>query len=137
MDAKVTWKRGLSFTGAAETSGFTLPLGSKADAGEDGGFRPTELLLLGLAGCTGMDVISILEKKRQQVTGLEVRVHGDRAEEHPKVFTRITVEYVVSGNDVDPAAVTRAVELSEDKYCACMAMLRKAVEIETKITITP
>ncbi len=136
MDASVVWRDGLAFTGKADTSGFTMPLGSEAD-GADGGFRPTELLLIGLAGCTGMDVMSILQKKRQQVTGLEVKVHGDRAAEHPKVFTRILVEYVVKGANVDPAAVARAVELSENKYCACMAMLRKAAEIQTKVTIVP
>ncbi len=136
MDARVVWRKGLAFTGTAETSGFTLPLGSEAD-GAEGGFRPTELLLLGLAGCTGMDVVSILAKKRQEVTRFEVKVHGERAAEHPKVFTRIVVEYVVQGKDIDPSAVKRAVELSEDKYCACMAMLRKAAEIQTRITLAP
>jgi putative redox protein len=136
MDANAVWRKGLAFTGKAETSGFTLPLGSEAD-GADGGFRPTELLLLGVAGCTGMDVVSILQRKRQQVTGFEVKVHGDRADEHPKTFTRIVVEYVIRGKDIDPAAVKRAVELSETKYCACMAMLRKAAEIQTKVTLVP
>ncbi len=136
MDASVVWRKGLAFTGTAETSGFTMPLGSEAD-GPEGGFRPTELLLIGLAGCTGMDVVSILQKKRQQVTGLAVKVHGDRAPEHPKIFTRILVEYVITGKDVDPAAVHRAVELSEKKYCACMAMLRAAAEIQTRVTIVP
>lgn len=82
-----------------------------------------------------MDVIDILRKKRQDVTGFEVRVHGDRTADHPRVFTHMMVEYVVTGHHVDEAAVTRAVELSVTKYCSVLAMLNKAAEIEHKITI--
>jgi putative redox protein len=135
MEASVTWKGKLSSTGTAG-SGFTLPLDtSKESGGDDQGFRPLELLLVGLAGCTAMDVASILEKKRQNVTGFEVKVNGERAGDHPKVFTHILVEYIVSGKSLDPAAVERAVELSETKYCSANAMLRKAVVIDHKITI--
>lgn len=135
MDAKATWKHGLSFEGWA-TSGFTVNLGAAPEVGgENDGFRPMELLLVGLAGCTAMDVISILEKKRQQVTGFEVRAHAERANEHPKVFTEITLEYVVTGHNIDPEAVKRAVELSENKYCSAQAMLGKTANIQHKITI--
>lgn len=136
MDASVVWKKGLSFSGTAATSGFSLPLGADSKAGgADDGFRPSELILVGLAGCTGMDVISILEKKRQQVTAFEVRTHGERAQTDPKKFTSFTVEYVVTGKGIDPAAVERAVELSETKYCTVMATLRAAGPMERKITI--
>ena len=135
MDATVTWKHGLSFEGIPD-SGFVIPLGASAEAGGDNdGSRPLELLLVGLAGCTGMDVISILQKKRQDVTGLELRVHADRAPDHPKVFTRIVLEYVVTGRQIDTGAVERAVELSVTKYCSAQAMLSKAFPIEHKITI--
>jgi putative redox protein len=135
MEAKVTWKERMSFDGTA-TSGFSLPLGTRKDqGGDEDGFSPMELLLVGLAGCTGMDVISILQKKRQDVTGFEVRVQGDRAEDHPKVFTQIVIEYVVTGRGLDPAAVERAVELSSTKYCSAQAMLGKTAAIEEKITI--
>ena len=135
MDAKLTWKNGLAFTGIAD-SGVSLAVDtSVAHGGSGEGVAPMEMILMGLGGCTGMDVISILEKKRQEVTNFEIRVHGDRAEEHPKVFTHIVVEYVVSGHQIDPEAVKRAVELSVTKYCSVMAMLRKAAEVETKITI--
>ena len=135
MDAKVTWKQGLSFEGSAE-SGFNLPLGTaKSEGGLDDGFRPMELLLVGLAGCTSMDVISIMKKKQQDVTGFEVKVHAERATEHPKVFTHIEMEYRFTGRNLDPAAAKRSVELSETKYCPAMAMLRKAVNIDTKITL--
>jgi len=135
MDASVIWKGKMSFTGSAG-SGFSLPLDTSIDSGgDDQGFRPMELLLVGLAGCTSMDVLSILHKKQQQVSGFEVKVNGERATEHPKVFTQIVVEYVVTGTAISPAAVERAVELSETKYCSAYAMLSKAAKIEHKITI--
>jgi putative redox protein len=135
MDAKVTWKSGLSFTGVAG-SGFEVPIGTAVDHGGAGdGTSPMEMLLVALGGCTGMDVVSILEKKRQSVTNLEILIHGDRAEEHPKVYTAITVEYVVTGHAVDPEAVKRAIELSETKYCSVMATLRNTAKVTTKYTI--
>jgi len=82
-----------------------------------------------------MDVIPILAKKRQEVTAFEIRVHGDRAQEHPHVYTDITLEYVVTGHHIDPAAVARAIELSETKYCSVSAMLQKAAKVTTKYTI--
>jgi putative redox protein len=135
MDAKVTWKGGMSFDGAAQT-GFVLPLGAEpAVGGANDGFRPLELLAIGLAGCTAMDVISILRKKQQDVTAFEVQVHFDRADDYPKVFTRGVVEYIVTGRNINPAAVERAVELSETRYCPAQAMLGKVVPIGHKITI--
>jgi len=135
MDAKVVWKERMSFIGTAE-SGFTIPLGTSPDLGGDNdGSRPMELLAIGLAGCTAMDVISILQKKKQEVTGFEVQVHADRAEEHPHVFTKIIIEYIVSGRNVERAAVERAVQLSAEKYCPALAMFSKVVPIELKITL--
>jgi len=101
----------------------------------EGGPRPMELLLIGLAGCTSMDVISILQKKRQSLTGLQTKVIAERAEEHPKVYTKIHVEYVVTGKGVKPEAVERAIELSETKYCSAMAMLRQTAEITNSYRI--
>jgi putative redox protein len=135
MDAKVTWKGKMSFDGTAN-SGFVLPLDTRVeDGGDSSGFSPMELVLVGLAGCTGMDVIDILRKKHQEVTSFEVRVHGDRASDHPRVFNRITVEYLVTGRNLDPTAVDRSVELSVTKYCSVQAMLAKTAQIEHKITI--
>ena len=136
MDATVVWKKGLTFTGTGHASGHTVMLGSEPPGGGAGdGFRPTELVLVGLAGCTAMDVISILEKKRQVVTGFEVKAHGERAPAPPKQFTSFLVEYVVKGKGIERAAVERAVELSAEKYCSVMATLRAAGPVETKITI--
>ena len=134
-EAKVTLLEGMSFEGTA-SSGHTLTLDSSIEhGGHDAGFRPMELLLVGLAGCTAMDVISILRKKRQDVTGFEVRVKGQRAKEHPRVYTDISVEYVVRGRNVDPRAVERSIELSETKYCSAMGMLRATATIATSYRI--
>jgi putative redox protein len=94
-----------------------------------------ELVLLSLGGCTAMDVISILQKKRQDVTSFEILMHAERAADHPKVFTNITLEYVVTGHNVEEEAVSRAVELSETKYCSVNAMLSRSVAIFTKVTV--
>lgn len=135
MDAKVTLQQRMSFTATAD-SGFRLNMGAQPDVGgDDDGFRPMELVLLGLAGCTAMDVISILRKKRQHVTGFEVQAHAERAQEHPRVFTDITIKYIVEGINVDPEAVRRAIELSETKYCPAQAMLVQAVSIRHEFEI--
>ena len=135
MEAKVTWQKKMSFVGTGKF-GLTVPIDTSIENGGDSsGFSPMELLLVGLAGCTAMDVISILEKKRQKVSRFEVRVNGERASEHPKVFTNIVVEYIVGGESIDRAAVERAVELSETKYCSAMAIISKTAKIERKIVI--
>ena len=135
MNVNVTWKNRLTFTGNSE-KGFSLPLDSEAAVGgDDNGFEPMELIAIGLAGCTAMDTISILQKKRQDVTAFEVNVHALRATEFPKVFTHILLEYIVEGHHVDPAAVERSIELSMTKYCPAQAMLRKACNIDHKYTI--
>lgn len=125
MDAKVTWSNGLSFTGTANT-GFTVPLGADPSVGgANDGFRPLELMAVSLAGCTAMDVISILSKKRQDVTAFEVQVYADQQHEHPHVFTQAVITYLVTGRNVDEAAVIRAIELSATRYCPAQAMLAK------------
>jgi len=135
MEAKVTWIKKLSFTGTGE-NGFTVPLDAEPSVGgENNGFEPMELIAIGLAGCTAMDTISILKKKRQDVTAFEVQVHAERAVEFPKVFTNITIEYIVEGHNVDPAALERSIELSATKYCPAQAMLLKACNIEHKYSI--
>lgn len=132
MDAKVTWQQRMTFTGTAD-SGHELVLDSDASVGgDDSGLRPMELFAIGLAGCTAMDVISILRKKRQNVTGFEVRVHADRAEAHPKVFTKAVIEYHLSGEDLDEKAVLRSIELSAERYCPAQGMLDQIIPIELK-----
>lgn len=129
MDAKVTLLQRMTFDATAD-SGFHLTLGTDpAVGGDNDGFRALELMLISLLGCTAMDVISILRKKRQEVTAFEVRGHAERAPEHPKVFTQITIEYHVTGRQVDENAVVRSIELSAVRYCPAQAMLGKVVPI--------
>ena len=94
-----------------------------------------ELVLTGLAGCTAMDVISILLKKRQDVTDFEVQVHADRASQRPKVFTQAVIEYIITGREIDETALQRSIELSAAAYCPAQAMLGKIMPIELKYTI--
>ncbi len=135
MDATITLQDEMHFT-ALPTSGQLVHVDTKpTETGLRQGASPMELLLIALGGCTAMDVISILRKKRQAVTGFEVRVHGERATDHPKVFTDITIEYVVRGVNIDPDAVARSIELSTETYCSVHAMLHHAANIRTTYTI--
>jgi putative redox protein len=135
MNAKVTWQGKMTFRGSADT-GFSVPMGAEpAVGGDNDGFRPMELIATGLAGCTAMDVISILQKKRQEVTAFEVRVEAARAEDHPTVFTAATIEYHVTGKAVDRAAVVRAIELSTTRYCPAQAMFAKVFPMALKYFI--
>ena len=130
MDAKVTWDHGMTFSGTAD-SGFSVPLGaSPGVGGENDGFRPMELMAISLAGCTAMDVISILRKKRQDVTAYDVKVHADQADQHPYIFTHAVITYELTGHDVKEAAVIRAMELSAKKYCPAQSMLGKLMAID-------
>ncbi len=129
VEAKVTLIKDMQFDGMA-TSGHRLSMDADDEAGgKNAGFRPMELLLVGFGGCSGMDVISILRKKRQQVTGLEINVKGDRADSYPKIYKEVHIEYVVKGKGVEKEAVGRAISLSLDKYCSVGATLAKAGKI--------
>ena len=124
MTAVAKLEAGMRFEGEAG-SGHRVLL----DASDNAGFRPMELLLVGLAGCTGMDVISLLRKQRQEVTGYEVRVQGIRAETHPMVFEDITVEHIITGHHLQHEAVKRAIALSEERYCGAGAMLGQVAQL--------
>jgi putative redox protein len=129
MSTKVSWKgEGLEFIGTVD-SGIEVNLASSSDKGKVG-FSPMELLGVSLAGCTAMDVLSILEKKRQAVKDLEVRVHTKKAEDFPRVWTWVQIEYLITGSDIEPEAVERAINLSAEKYCPVQNMINKAVDIE-------
>ena len=132
--ASATLLSGMHFVG--DIQGFRIDLDAEGTVGGTGaGPQPHRLLLQALAGCTAMDVISILRKKRQQVSGLKVEVQGIRADQHPKVYTQIDVLYQVRGKTVAPQAVERAIELSTTRYCPVMAMLGKVAEIHTRYDI--
>lgn len=132
--ASVTLVEGMHFGGAIDR--FRIDLDAAEHVGGKGaGPQPHRLLLVALAGCTAMDVISILRKKRQQVSGLTVVVQGSRTDQHPKVYTQIEVLYRVRGNNVSPQAVERSIELSKTRYCPVMATLSKVAEVSTHYEI--
>jgi putative redox protein len=119
----------MSFVGESD-SGHSVVMDSGPDSGgRDLGVRPMEMLLLGLGGCTSIDVVSILHKSRQQISDCEVRIEAERAAEVPRVFTSIHVPFIVSGRGLDPVKVARAVELTSTKYCSASLMLEQAAEI--------
>jgi putative redox protein len=121
---------------ATTTAGHHLTIDApKEGGGDDRGPKPIELVLTALAGCTAMDVLTILQKKRVDLKGLEVRVEGVRAHEDPKVYTDIEVVYTVRGKDIPREAVARAIELSVTKYCGVHAMLDKTARITTRYEI--
>lgn len=135
MKAAVKWKENMVFVGMPG-SGFPVQMDSDpAFGGTNSGVGPMELIALGLAGCTAMDVLSILRKKRQQVTHFEVRVDAPRSPEYPKVFTSALITYVVTGKNVEEAALLRSIELSATRYCPAQFMLAQAFPMELRYEI--
>ena len=132
MDARVSWQKNLSFVGVAD-SGYPVLMNSRS--APDAGAGPVELTLMALAGCTAMDVISILEKKNERVKEFEVRAHAERSTDYPRVITKAELEYVVAGRGIREASLVRAIELSVKQYCPVHAMLEKAFPIELKYSI--
>jgi putative redox protein len=131
LEAEVTWVDDKRFVGKA-SSGHGIVVDGSA---EKLGPSPMELVLIGMVGCTAYDVLGILQKKRQAVTGLEARAQGERAEEPPRVYTAIEVEYVVRGKGIKPKAVEDAIRLSKEKYCSASIMLGKTARIVTRYRI--
>ncbi len=129
MKARVKWVEDVLFVGESGTGHTVVMDGPKEAGGHGTGMRPMELLLLGLGGCTSFDVIDILKKSRQQVTDCVVEISAERSEEAPKVFTKIHVQYTVTGHKLKPNFVDRAVKLSTEKYCSASIMLGKTAEI--------
>jgi putative redox protein len=132
-EIKTRWVHNWQFV-ATDARGHAVVMDSPS-LGDNAGMEPIELLLIALAGCTAMDVISILKKKQQKVREFEVKVGGDRRPEHPRAWAKMHVEYVVRGSGIDPVAVERAVELSETKFCSVYANLSASAAITHSITI--
>jgi putative redox protein len=116
-------------------AGAAAIIDAPAPLGEGNSLTPMELLLAGVGGCTAMDVVSILRKKRIDVTDYRLEVTGLRAPDHPRVFTRIAIRHILTGHDIPEEAVERAIELSEMKYCSAYAMLRQAADISTTFEV--
>ncbi len=125
MQTTVKWTDGAQFVGEA-SSGHSVIMDGPPDAGgRNTGVRPMEMLLLGLGGCSTYDVVSILQKSRQQVTDCKAEIKAERADEIPAVFTKIHIHFVVSGRGLKESQVKRAVDLSAEKYCSASIMLAK------------
>ena len=122
--------KGISFAGKTDSNHWITMDGSENFGGSDAGIRPKELLLLSLAGCTASDVVSILQKKRVKLDDFEMNISADMTEEHPKVYSKIDLEYVFYGKDIKDKDVERAIELSQTTYCGVTAMFKKAMEIK-------
>ena len=134
QEVKVNWLENMAFK--AEVSGHEIILDAAAEVGgENRGPRPKPLLMVALAGCTGMDVVSILKKMRVEVDDFNVRIEGDVSEEHPKQFTQMHVIYEFKGKDLPMEKLQKAVSLSEERYCGVSAMFKKAIEITSEIKI--
>jgi putative redox protein len=135
--ALVRQVRGITLAGKTDSNHWVMMDGPPEFGGSNAGTRPKELLLLALGGCTASDVISILQKKRVALDGLDIHVTAEQRDEHPQVFTQIHLEYVLHGDGLRPQDVERAIELSETKYCSVNAMLRPAIPITWSYRIEP
>lgn len=129
MKARIKWVEQVSFLGETDSGHAVLMDGSPESGGRNLGPRPMEMLLLGAGGCTSFDVIHILKKGRQQVTDCVVEIEAERAAEDPKVFTSIHMHFVVSGKELKPELVERAIKLSAEKYCSASIMLGQTADI--------
>lgn len=129
MHVSVKWIDGVSFVGESESGHAIVMDGAPENGGRNIGMRPMEMLLVGMGGCTSFDVVAILKKARQPITACVAEIDAMRADEIPKVFTKIHVHFVVTGDNLNEAQVERAVKLSAEKYCSASIMLSKSVEI--------
>lgn len=129
MKVRVKWVEDVAFMGESETGHALIMDGAPENGGRNIGMRPMETLLIGMGGCTSFDVVTILKKARQPVVDCVAEISAERANEVPKVFTKIHVHFVISGNDMNEKQVARAVSLSAEKYCSASIMLSESVEI--------
>ena len=135
MKARAKLIEGMAFLGEAGSGHSVVMDGAPDSGGRNAGFRPMELLLVGLAGCTAFDVVLILRRGREDVADCIVEVSAERAPEDPKVFTKIHLDYRVKGKNLNEAKVKRAVELSKEKYCSASIMLGKTAEMTYAYTV--
>jgi len=127
--------QGITFVGKTESNNWVTMDGPESFGGSNAAIRPKELLLLSLAGCTGADVSAILQKKRVKLDGFEINVSAESTETHPKVYTKIHLEFMFYGTGIKEKDVERAIELSQTVYCGVTAMLEKSIEITSSFKI--
>ncbi len=129
MQARIKWVENVCFVGESETGHAVVLDGAPDAGGRNLGMRPMEMLLIGMGACTSFDVVTILKKARQPITDCVAEMEAERADEIPKVFTKIHVHFVVTGKGLNPSQVERAVKLSAEKYCSASIMLGKSAEV--------
>ncbi|MDH5187824.1 MAG: OsmC family protein [Rhodospirillaceae bacterium] len=129
MKAQVNWIGGVAFEATADSGHKVIMDGAPESGGDNKGFRPMEMVLLGMGGCTSFDVVSILKKARQEIDECLVEITAERADTIPKVFTAIHMHFKVKGKNIEPARVGRAISLSAEKYCSAVAMLSKTATV--------
>lgn len=129
MKARIKWIEGAAFVGETESGHAVVMDGPPDGGGRNLGPRPMEMLLLGTGGCTAYDVVAILKKQRQQIVDCVAEIDAERASTDPKVFTKIHIHFVVTGQDLKREAVERAINLSAEKYCSASIMLGKVAEV--------
>ena len=129
MKTRVKWLDNMSFVGGSGSGHSIVMDGPPEFGGRNLGVRPMEMLLLGLGGCASFDVVSMLKKSKQDLVDCEVEIAAERAPEEPKVFTKIHLHFIISGNDLSEKRVKRAIELSAEKYCSASIMLGKTAEV--------
>jgi len=129
MKTRVKWLDNMSFVGESGSGHSIVMDGPPEFGGRNLGVRPMEMLLLGLGGCASFDVVSMLKKSKQDLVDCEVEIAAERAPEEPKVFTKIHLHFIISGNDLSEKRVKRAIELSAEKYCSASIMLGKTAEV--------
>jgi len=136
LKTKIKWMQDVSFKGSSE-SGHEVVLDGPEELGGKGlGMRPMEMMLIGMGGCTSFDVVTILKRSRQQITGCIAEIEAIRADEIPKVFTSIHIHFLIKGIDLQEKAIKRAIELSANKYCSASIMLGKSVKITHDFVIS-
>jgi len=135
MKATLKQLKGCSFIGIADSNHWTAIDVSKDTCGFDAATHPMEMVLLSLGSCAGSDIVSILDKKKVLLEGLEINIDAERADSYPKVFTKIHLEYVFYGQEIKPKHVEQAINLSHDKYCSVMAMIKGTVSITSAYKI--
>ncbi len=129
MKTRVKWLDNMSFVGESGSGHSVVMDGPPESGGRDLGVRPMEMLLLGLGGCASFDIVSMLKKGKQDLVDCEVEINAERADSEPKVFTKIHMHFIISGNDLSEKKVIRAIELSAEKYCSASIMLGKTAKV--------
>ncbi|MEE8577634.1 MAG: OsmC family protein [candidate division Zixibacteria bacterium] len=135
VSVSMSWQGDMRFEGENSFGHTIITDGAKSSGGGEAGFKPTELLLYGIAGCTGIDIVSIMKKMRQEMTSLEIRVSGHQNDDYPRPFHTVEIKFIASGPKVDRDKLAQAIELSESKYCVVSQTIEKEAKVSSSFEI--